>query len=157
MGHKVHLFLIFAIFIAADASQDGALKVSHTLLGPIEKGDDAEAITKEEFVELCGRAASRRQGLKPEDDSANPEGERELSMDEVLKLIPPELYDGITGAPDDVIEARRDREKGLLSSLRMAATEAEARGDSETAAKLDRDAISVRRYFYDRAGANLTK
>lgn len=39
-----------------DASQGGALKVSHTLLGPIEKGDDTEAISKEEFMEACHRA-----------------------------------------------------------------------------------------------------
>jgi hypothetical protein len=41
---------------APDPTDGGTLKVAHTLLGLIEKGDDAEPIAKAEFLELCDRA-----------------------------------------------------------------------------------------------------
>jgi hypothetical protein len=43
---------------APDLTNGGALEVANTLLGPIEKGDDAEPITKDEFMESCRRTAS---------------------------------------------------------------------------------------------------
>lgn len=140
---------------APDPAGGGNLRVA-ALLVPIMKDEDVEPITKEEFVELCRRAAAQRQRVTPGDDSAKPEGERELSMDDVLKLIPANLYDGITGDEVVVYESRRDREKGLVSKYRLAGTEADARGDTETADKLDRVAIGLRRYFISRAGTILT-
>jgi hypothetical protein len=135
----------------APAKENGRLEIRNVLLGRIETGIEAESITKQQFVELCGRAASRSQGLKPGDGPVNPEGKRELSVDEIVKKIPADLYDGITGDAEAVAQARIDREQGLLASLRLAATDAESKGDFDTAESLDRDAIDFGRVFYGRS------
>lgn len=42
-----------------DRETGGALKFAHTLLGTIAKGEDADEITKQEFVEMCHDARIR--------------------------------------------------------------------------------------------------
>jgi hypothetical protein len=46
----------------APAAEDGKLKTSNVLLGRIATGVEAESITKNEFVELCQRAALTASG-----------------------------------------------------------------------------------------------
>ena len=130
-------------FAGAEAPdlESGTLRFAHSLLGRIEEGVESEEITKDEFIDRCRWAG---QGVKSVD------GKYDVPIEEVIKLIPADLYDGISGDEYDIIEARFDREKTLRSTFVMAATEAEARGDTEAAAKLDRDAILLRRYFYAR-------
>jgi hypothetical protein len=121
--------------------ESGALRFAHSLLRRIEEGVESEEITKDEFIDRCRWAG---QGVK------SVVGKYDVPIEEVIKLIPADLYDGITGDKDDIFEARLDREKALWSTFVMAATEAEASGDTEAAAKLDRDAILLRKYFYGR-------
>ena len=87
---------------------------------------------------------------KSEENSVAPHNAQELTTDEIVAKIPANLYDGISGDAEDIAQARIDREQGLLASLRMAATEAESKGDFEAAKSLDREAIEIGRYFYGR-------
>jgi hypothetical protein len=131
-------------FAAAEAPdlESGALRFAHSLLGRIiEEGAESEEIAKDEFIDRCRWAG---QGVKSAD------GKYDAPIEEIMKLIPTGLYDGISGGMDDIIEARIDREKALRSRFIMASTEAEVRGDTETAAKLFRNAILIRRYCYAR-------
>jgi hypothetical protein len=130
-------------FASAEAPdlESGALRFAHALLRRIEEGVESEEITKDEFIDRCRWAG---QGVKSVD------GKYDVPIEEVIKLIPADLYNGITGDAVDIFESRLDREKAVRSTFVMAATEAEASGDTETAAKLDRDAILIRRYFYAR-------
>ena len=129
-------------FVGAEAPdlESGTLRFTHALLGRMEEGVESEEITKDEFIDRCRWAG---QGVKSV-------GRYDVPIEEVIKLIPADLYDGISGDAVDIFESRLDREKALRSRFIMAATEAEASGDTEAAAKLDRDAILVRRYFYAR-------
>src|ERR1700760_853948 len=98
-------------FSAAEAPdlESGALRVVHSLLGRIEEGVEAEEITREEFIERCRRAG---EGVKSAD------GKWDVPVEQIIELIPADLYDGISGTPDDIIEARRDRQKALMSKFR---------------------------------------
>jgi hypothetical protein len=66
------------------------------------------------------------------------------------KLIPVNLYSGISGDAEDIAQACLDRQKSLLMRFRMEATEAAARGDTVTGERLDAQAIILGRYFYGR-------
>jgi hypothetical protein len=130
-------------FAGAEAPdlESGALRFAHSLLGRMEEGVESEEITKDEFIDRCRWAG---QGVKSVD------GKYDVPIEEVIKLIPAHLYDGITGDAVDIFESRLDREKALRSRFITASTEAEVRGDTETAAKLFRNAVLIRRYFYAR-------